>query len=266
MRPVFLIVLACAWLMAWAGARAGPVDSWPAKPTHYVTDGAGMIDPGAEHRLNGYLQELEQKTGVQFVVVTVDSLGGESKEGFALAIAERWKLGRRGQDDGLVFLLAKKERRYRFEVGYGLEGILPDSYMGTVGRQRLVPLLKRGDFSKGIETAAIAVIHTIAKDRQVGITGLPKLRPVRRRSAGGQWTWLFLFAFFVLPSIFNFVRRGRHQAVSGWRGGRRSLPWIFLGGSGFGSGGGSGGFGGGFGSFGGGGGGGFGGGGAGGGW
>ncbi len=247
---------------------AEPLDDWPAKPSHYVTDRAGMIEASAERQLNGFLQELEQKSGVQFLVVTVDSLDGESKEGYALALAEKWRLGKKGKDDGLLFLLAKKERQYRFEVGYGLEGLLPDGYLGSLGRERLVPFLKKGQTSEGVLAASISIIGRIAEDRGLEITGMPKLRPLRRRSGGNLFGLLFFFLFFVGPIVGGFARRSSYGA-SRWRGG--SVPWwlFLLGGgssrgssSGFGSFGGGGGFG----SFGGGGGGGFGGGGAGGSW
>ena len=252
----------------------GPVDRWPSKPAYYVTDKADMIDSRTEHALNGYLQELEQKTGTQFVVVTVPDLQGIPKEQFALDIAEHWHIGRKGKDDGLVFLLAKKERQYRFEVGYGLEGFITDSWIGAVGRDLLVPGLKKGDSSGGIAAATIAITKAIADHAGVTITGMPKLRYTRHRGKGNLLGLIFqlglFLMMFVLPVIGGIARRSGY-ARSRWRGG--SVPWwifLFMGGGGGrfggGSGGGFGGGGGGFGSFGGGGGGSFGGGGAGGSW
>jgi len=244
-------------------AAPSPVADWPSKPRQYVTDKANMLDGGSKRKLNGFLQELEQKSGVQFLVVTIESLKGETKESFALALAEHWRLGRKGTDEGLLFLIAKKEKKYRFEVGYGLEGILPDSYMGEVGRQRFVPLMKEGRSSDAILSASLTVIDTIAHDKKISITGMPKMRRMARGSGGGSWIWGLLLLLWIIPTVISSSRR---SGVSSWRGSRRSggMAYLLLG-SMFG-GGGSGGSGGGFGSFGGGGGGGFGGGGAGGGW
>ena len=263
---IFLIVFSSQ--MACGDLFASPADDWPAKPARYVTDRAEMLDDRNETALNGFLQELEQKTGAQFVVVTVDTLAGESKEGYALALAEHWKLGQKGKDNGLLFLVAKNERKYRFEVGYGLEGILPDSYLGTVGRQRFVPLMKQGKSGEAILVASITVVQNIAEKAGVEISGMPKLRRLKR----GNWTGLigpaFFFMIFMSSIVGGIARRSRYGA-SRWRGGH--IPWwlFLIGGGGYRGGGyrGGGGLGGGgFGSFGGGMGGGFGGGGAGGSW
>lgn len=270
MKPLIGSAIFLGILISLIGSAelfAQNLDDWPAKPARYVTDRAGMLDDRNETALNGFLQELEQKTGAQFVVVTVDTLAGESKEAYALALAQHWKLGRKGKDNGLLFLVAKNEREYRFEVGYGLEGILPDSYLGTVGRRRFIPLMKQGKSGEAILVASITVVQNIAENAGVEISGMPKLRRLKQ----GNWTGLigpaFFFMIFLSSIVGGITRRSRYGA-SRWRGGH--VPWwlFLLGGSGLGGGyrGGGGLGGGGFGSFGGGMGGGFGGGGAGGSW
>ncbi len=272
MRSTKILAIAALLLLipAFAYAVEGPVSSWPSKPAKYVTDNAGMINATFAHELNGYLQELEQKTGVQFVIVTVKSLEGEPKENFALAIAEHWKIGRKGQDDGLIFLISEQDRVYRFETGYGLEGVLTDGFLGDVGRERMVPFFKKGEFQNGVAAASLTIIGELAKHNDVQITGMPKLKPLRRSRGFGIGSIFNLLIFFgFMSSAFGGFRRRSRYGVNRWRG--SSVPWwlFFLGGFGGGGGGfggGSGGGGGGFGSFGGGMGGGFGGGGAGGSW
>jgi len=263
----FSMALFAMLVLHSAAVFAGPVDSWPAKPDRYVTDMANLIDVSAEQQLNGFLQELEQKAGVQFMVVTIESLEGETKEGFALAIAERWKIGTKGRDDGLIFLLAQKERAYRFETGYGLEGILPDGYLGEVGRERLVPYMKEGRASEGIALTVLTVLGKISQDKGITISGMPELRSMRS-SSGGLGSLISIIIFFlVFSSLFGGARARSGHGLNRWRGG--SMPfWAFFLGSMMGGGRGPriGGGGGGFGSFGGGMGGGFGGGGAGGNW
>lgn len=234
---------------------AAPV--FAAGPSSFVTDRAGVIDDRTERALAGALQELEQKTGAQMLVLTVDSTEGIPIEQYALETAERWGLGRKDRDDGLLFVVAIQDRRYRIEVGYGLEGLIPDSLAGTIARQELVPRFKQGDYTGGITYTAAALMETIARDKGVELTGLPELQ--RRKSSGGFPAGLAIVIAIIL--INGLTSRRRYSRWSGTRT-RHGGIW-YMGGGGFGS---SGGSGGGFGSFGGGGFGGFGGGGASGGW
>jgi|Deesub1362A_J573_1020465.scaffolds.fasta_scaffold00004_17 uncharacterized protein len=239
----------------------------PEVPPRYVVDMAGIVDDGVEMKLNGFLQELEQKTTAQMVVLTIDTLEGRAIEDFSLEVAEKWKLGQKGKDNGALLLVAMKERKYRFEIGYGLEGILPDSLVGTIGRQYIVPFFRKGDYSNGIAAAVLAVAGEIAKEHGVEITGMPKLRPVYTRGYGGRPAGkpsllsALLSVLVLIGLVILFIRHPRLLLLillfSGM-GGRRSYWGGGFGGGGFGGGG--------FGSFGGGGGGGFGGGGATGGW
>ena len=235
----------------------------PDKPSTYVVDLAGVIDPAVKHNLNGLLQELEQKTTAQFIILTIKSLGGESLEAVSLSIAhDKWKLGQKGKDNGLLLLISLQDKKYRFEVGYGLEGVLPDSFVGTVGREYLVPHFKKGDYSTGIYAGAVIASKEIAEDAGVTLSGLPKmkksLRVGRKKKSGGFLGSLFSL-LLIVGLFFLFTRNPRLLLLllmlSGM-GGRRS--WGSGHGGGFGGGG--------FGSFGGGGGGGFGGGGASGSW
>jgi uncharacterized protein len=234
----------------------------PEKPQRYVVDLAGIVDDAVENRLNGYLQELEQKTTAQMVVLTIMDLGGESIEDLSIRIAhDKWKLGQQGKDNGVLLLIAFKDRKYRIEVGYGLEGILPDSLVGTLGRNLLVPYFKKGDYSNGIFAATLALANTIAEDSGVKIEGMPSVKyqtqPAEKGAPPGPFSTIVAVVFLIILGIL-FIKNPRAfllLLLFSSMGGRRG-SWG--GGGGFGGGG--------FGSFGGGGGGGFGGGGASGGW
>ncbi len=250
----------------------------PAQPRHYVEDLADVIDANREQALNGILQELEQKTGVQYIVLTVDTTGGVPVDDFSVEVAhDKWRLGQRGKDNGFLFVLASADRKYWFTPGRGLEGYLTDQYLGRVGRDVLVPYLKRNDYSEGINQANLTIIARIAEAENVTLTGMPTLP--RQPQPTGRGSRLPCCGTPLLLLIFLFIIGG----MGGGRGGRMGLGWFFLpfmfggfgghggygrsGSYGGGSFGGSfGGFGGSFGGFGGGGGGGFSGGGAGGGW
>lgn len=237
-------------------------------PRHYVEDQANVIDASAERSLNGVLQELEQKTGAQYIVLTVPNMQGLPIEQFSIELAEQWKLGQKGKDNGMLFVLALKERKYRFEVGYGLEGFITDQYCGRVGRNVLAPRLKQGAHSRGILQANLQIAQRIASEYKVQLSGMPNIprpqaqRAVRRRGlpcCGG------LPFILLLLLLMGGGRRGGWlfflPFMMGGFGGNRGYGGYGRSGS---YGGGS--FGGGFGGFGGGMGGGFGGGGASGGW
>jgi uncharacterized protein len=234
----------------------------PKMPKKYVVDLAGIINEAVKNRLDGYLQELEQKTTAQLVVLTIKDLGGESIEDLSIRIAnDQWKLGQKGKDNGVLFLIALKDQKYRIEVGYGLEGVLPDSLVGSLGRNLLVPYFRKGDYSDGIFATTLAMANIIAKNYGVKIEGMPAVtyqtQPTARGTPSGPFSTIVAIVIFIILGIL-FVRNPRAFLLfllfSSMGGGRGS--WG--GGGGFGGGG--------FGSFGGGGGGGFGGGGASGGW
>ena len=216
----------------------------PSQPPNYVVDLAGVIDSNAEASLNSYLKELELKTSAQVVVLTITSLDGQSIENFSINLAhDQWKLGQKGKDNGVLLLIAIEDRKYRFEVGYGLEAILPDSQVGSIGRQYLVPHFKKGDFSTGILSATLAVINIIATDADVKLGDLPRME-IRRGYNNVEETKLspigklFSLLFFV-AMIYFFIKHPRLAffllMMSMMGGGRRS-GWS--GGGGFGGGGG----------------------------
>ena len=261
-RFVFRIILTLSLMSVLAATGYSQADL--PMPQHYVEDYANVINDSDERSLNGVLQELKQKTGAQYIVLTVLSTGGLPIEQFSIELAEKWKLGQKGKDNGMLFVLAKNDRKWRFEVGYGLEGFVTDQYCGRVGRDVLVPYLRKGDYSRGIYQANLQIVQRIASEASVNLTGMPKVTPVpvrNKRRSLPCCSALPILIFMLL--IFGGMGRGM-----GW--------WFFLpfmmggfgGHGGYGRSGsfGGGSFGGGFGGFGGGMGGGFGGGGASGGW
>ncbi len=226
----------------------------PEIPPGYVIDLADIISDDVETRLNAYLRELEEKTTAQVVVLTIESLDGEEIEEFSLRMAEKWRLGQKGKDNGLLLTVALKDRRYRFEVGYGLEGILPDSLVGSIGRQYLVPYFRKGDYSTGILNATIAIVSEIARHEGVEITGMPASGPIHTlQRSGNRKTGLLDAIFIILVSaffIYLFIRHphllilfllspsGRGRWSGGFGGG--GFGGFSGGGGGFGGGGASG--------------------------
>jgi uncharacterized protein len=251
-RPVGAAVLALVLLLAPAGASAKK-NEWPA-PTGHVNDWAHVIDPASADSIEALAAELKQKTGAELAVVTVPDLGGLEIEEAATDLFTKWGIGRKGEDDGVLILLALQERRVRIEPGYGLEGPLPDGRLGGIIRRVMGPDLSADRFGPGLLKGARAVAAAVAQEKGVTLTGAAGMVPPPPDGGdigdrGVLMLILILFAFGVLGSIFSHANRGR-RGWSGRRGGWYG-PW----GGGFGGMGGLGGFGG-FGGFGGGGGGG----------
>ena len=226
----------------------------PLIPANPVIDLAGIIDDTAETKINRYLRELERKTTAQMAILTIKSLEGQTIEEFSLSIAhDKWQLGQKGKDNGVLLVVALNARKYRIEVGYGLEGVLPDSLVGGIGRQYLVPYFKKGDYSTGIYSATLVIANKVASDAGVKISGMPAVQKPdavkKRKRASGPFGKIISLVFFLVMLIL-FIKNPRFfltLLLLSSMGGRRG-PW---GGSGGGFGGGS--FGGGGGGFGGGG-------------
>lgn len=241
-----LLILSCLLLSVASAATVEPA------PKTFVTDRADIIESATEQRLTGLLQELEQKTTARIIVLTVNSTDGQDIHQFAFERADQWKIGPNQSSASVLVVVAVKDRKYRIEVGYDWEGILPDGYVGQVGRDYFVPHFQAGRYGQGIFEVTAVLAQTIAQEKGVTLTGMPKLTmPSSNRSFlpfGGA-----IFPILLLLMLFSGKRRGRGL-----------MFWGLLAGTMLGGGRSSGG--GGFGGFGGGGGGGFGGGGASGSW
>jgi uncharacterized protein len=225
-----------------------------------VNDLAGVIDAGSATELDRRIRVLQTTTGDAVIVATVPTIEpyGTIDE-YAVRLFERAGIGGREKDNGLLILLAVKERRVRVEVGYGLEEFVTDGFAGETIRQAMLPAFRQGRFGEGLLAGTTRIIQRIADRRGVTLSDVPREQP-ETREAQGPTIQQIVFAIIVLLAIINSIRRagggGGHLRRRGWP---RPGGGIWYGGPG-GFGGGFGGFGGGFGGGGGGGFGGFGGG------
>jgi uncharacterized protein len=257
-----------------------------------VNDLANMIPADARQRIEQKLAAFEQKTGAQVAVLTIPSLEGEAIEDFSLRVVEAWKLGRKGKDNGVLFLVSKQDRRMRIEVGYGLEGDLTDLETGRILDDVVTPYFRNGDFGGGIEHGVDAILAALEGQEVVPpeadgagtqevrtpgekaltgmvfalVIGVFSLMALFTRGAMGWILYFFMMPFFsafglvvligwvVLFPILKllFGRKGWGKSTGGWWGGGWGGGGGWSGGGGGWSGGG-GGFSGGGGSFGGGG-------------
>src|ERR1700675_4005801 len=199
-------------------------------PIGYVTDLAGAIQADTKVRLEALCTELEQKTGAQMAIVTVHSLEGQSIENYAVDLYKQLGVGSKKDNRGVLLLVSPDERKYRIEVGYGLEPVINDARAGDTGRA-MVPLLRSGDFSSAIEVAAWQLAKYIADDRGLTLSGQPPVRQVQRRdqgSRGGIPTWLIIGIFLQIWFMRGLGGSGR--GGGGW------WIWPLLGGMGGGGG------------------------------
>jgi uncharacterized protein len=237
------------------------------KPQGYVNDFAGVLSAQAKEELTALCAEVDQKAKAQIAIVTVSSLEGEPIEQFSIDLATQWGIGPKQKDRGILILVAPNDRKYRIEVGYGLEPILPDGKVGGFGREA-VPFLRQNDYNGAVLLITQRIASVIAEDQKVTLdtlSGVPSAVPEPDNSPSplGNSTWLeaFVFAVFIFFPLLGFLMRvflggflpRSRRRGGGWMGG----PWYgggTWGGGGSWGGGGGGGFGGfGGGSFGGGG-------------
>ncbi len=223
-------------------------ETYPA-PQGLINDFANVIPPAYEERMNSLAREVLAKADATLTVVTLKDIGGANIDEFTSRLYERWGVGKKGEDRGVMILVALEERRIRIEVGYGLEGIIPDGLAGQIRDQAIVPYLKKGEFGPGLFNGLYAIAGIIAKDRGIALVGEPSTPQVvtSKRSRTMYGIFPFLFLLFIFLFLLRSGRMGMGtflllMLLGGGRGGFR----------GRGSMGGFGGFGGGFGGFGGG--------------
>lgn len=219
-------------------------------PVGYVNDFADVIPANIERKIDAICREINQKTGAEIVIVSVATIGDEDYTDYANRLFENWGIGQRGKDNGILLFNTIAERRFRLEVGYGLEPVIPDGLAGEIRDNYVFPYFRQDDYGNGFLAGTQAVATIIANDAGVELTGGVPIQPVRRVTRKRNVSYKF-FTFLMMVIIFMFFRGG-----GGRRGRRRLWPWVLLGGMiassesrGFGGGGG---FGGGFGGFGGG--------------
>jgi uncharacterized protein len=257
--PLLVAASLAVFTIAGETAQAERVEDLP-QPTDYVSDFAHVLSPQAIARLDSLCTQLDHsQANAKVAVVTVRTLDGADPADYATSLEDKWKMGKKGVDRNVLVLLAVDDHQRRIEIGYGLEGILPDGKVGDIGRE-MVPDLRANNFDGAVILAVDELAQVIAADAKVTLEDEPAMasqQPARSQVNVGKL--IFLIVILIFFGGFHLLR---FLLGFGLFGGFRGGPWMG-GGGGFGGGGGGGGSG--FGGFGGDGGG-FGGGGAGGSW
>lgn len=236
---------------------SGPVEAAPKIPPTptrdvYAQDYANVLSKETESRINRLSSELQSRTGAQIAVVTIPSLEGEAIEEYSLALFRKWGIGDRTKNNGVLILLAVAERKTRVEIGYGLEGALPDAKTGRIQDESMRPAIQAGDYNTALMNGYLAVLQEVAKEYKLQIKSTSRTSP-RQRDVGIDWDglpwWtkiligagllvLLLIDWFVLGGFFT--RLFFIMAASGRGGGGGGGGGYGGGGFGGGSGGGGG--------------------------
>src|SRR5215813_8579309 len=137
------------------------VDPPVPSPQGFVTDLAGVLSPDARQRITRIAEGVKARTGSEIAVLTVPTTAPLDDFTYAMRVADAWKVGARGQDTGVLVLLATKDRKLRILTGYGVEGILPDGLVGAIQDQEMVPALRAGRYDEAIERGVNAIAQRI---------------------------------------------------------------------------------------------------------
>ena len=230
------ILRRCAVVLALVGAaivgHAQAVDKLP-KPTGYVSDLANVFDAESTQQMEALCREVDQKAHAQIAVVSVNDLAGEEPQVYTHELQQKWGVGTKPLDRGIVFLIAVHDRKRWIEVGYGLEGILNDAKVGDIGRS-IAPQLTAGQYGPGALAGVQQIANVIAADANVTLDEAAPVhtyhREATRSSGRGFSIGRLIFFAIVLIFIFGVGRGGR--GGGGWM-------WFLLGnmmGGGFGAG------------------------------
>lgn len=239
--------LACLVLAAYLliGAVAWAQPQIPPAPTSgslFVRDYAGVLSEDAKMRINFVGSQLKGKTKAHIVAVVVKTLDGAPPADYALAVLRQWGVGDKTMNNGVVILVAVDDRTSRIEVGYGLEGRLPDAKAGRLQDEYMIPYFQRGDYDRGVYNGYLAVAEEVAKEYNVELKPDKKKTAARAQPAGsGAWwddlpwwgkigivagavglfivDWLFFGGQFTWLILALLSRRGGGGGGGGFGGG-----------------------------------------------
>jgi uncharacterized protein len=231
--------IVAAWVLASAFVLGAAEAQVPPAPDRWVTDAAGFLRPETVRALDATLEDFERQTGHQILVYIGRTTSGDPIEDFALRAFESWRVGRKSLDDGLLLLVMAEDRKVRIEVGYGLEGVVPDIVAGRIINDVLVPKVRAGDPDGAVRDAVAEILSTISGPPEKPGEGAAE--PESRRRGTGNSVLLvigaivFLILFITNPRLalwilFSLMSGGR--GGGGFSGGRSSGGGGFRGGGG----------------------------------
>ncbi len=198
------------------------------QPVGYVNDFAHILKPQTVKELNSIILQIKRKTGVEIAVVTIKSTEGDDIFDYSMKLFEKWGIGEKGKDNGVLFLVDIGDRKLRINTGYGVEGILPDGLLGRIRDRYILPYFRKGDYDDGILNGVKAIAATIAKAYNVKLDkSVSPVEAKRGKLSSIDIILLFAALFFILPffmpMMFGFFlgsyRTGWDSPLGGGFGG-----------------------------------------------
>lgn len=208
-RHFLALLLLCLASQAWAQdfVAVPPLQA-------RVTDLSGMLKPDERSKLEGVLKEHEERTGNQIAVLLINSTAPEAIEQYSIRVADAWKLGRKGIDDGVILVVAKDNpaalRRLRIEAGRGVQGSLTDAQSKRILQDVIAPHFRQNDYYGGLSAGVAAIAATVDKEQ------LPANQKKAAEEDLGGWLPFLLFAFFIFITISRMRRGRRNFSSDGW--------------------------------------------------
>lgn len=220
---------AAPFLLALAALAASAADTIPVpKLSGRVVDLSGTLDASQQQAIAAKLAAFEQAKGSQVAVLLVPTIGTETIEEFATRVTDEWKLGRAGVDDGVLFVVAKQERRMRIQTGRGVQGVLTDALSRRIIAERVSPRFRAGDFAGGIHDGVDAILKAIEGE---SLPAPAQSAPRAKSSSGASIESFFWMAFVVVPVAGAILRSllGRFVGASLTSGVTGLAAWFIFG-------------------------------------
>lgn len=205
-----LLLILLFFLFSPWGMKPLPLAQEFPSPQGYVNDFAGIIEQTYQEKINALAQLLEDKTTAQIAVVTVETVAPDDYQSYANKLFEKWGIGKKGKDNGVLVFLTLEERKIWIEVGYGLEGALPDGLCGEILDKNIVPYLKQDKFGQGLYEGVKRIVGIVAQEYGVDLeTGEkePSVSPLSRfRPFLFFIPWIIALSFGLIPAFVHFRR------------------------------------------------------------
>ena len=223
-RIVLLVSCICLIVATCAGA------SIPAKPQGWVSDFAGIMSNETKAQISDLCTSIEKATGAEIAVVTVPSLEGMVVEEYAVKLFKEWGIGKKGKDNGVLFLIAPNERKTRIEVGYGLEPVITDGRAGEIIRETVIPFFKAGDYDQGILQGSRQIAALLTGKDFVPSTPIPRSGQVTPSEPWPVKVGVILFFALFITLGFLALGAGLRQKGQGffriWGAGFGGIPLV----------------------------------------
>jgi uncharacterized protein len=227
-RGIAVLVLLIGLVLSLGPAAAQDLVKVPPL-TARVTDLTNTLSAAEREALDAKLAAWETQTGNQLVVLMLPSTQPEAIAAYSIRVAEAWKIGHKGKDNGAVFLIAKNDRKNRIEVGYGLEGVLTDVTTRRILAETVAPYFRNNQFAQGIDAGVDQIIAVVNKGEPLADS--PAVQAPQRKSGGISFDTILILLFVIVPVIGGILRRIFGRAVgstvgAGLVGG---AAWLFAG-------------------------------------